>query len=215
MNTKTFQVHMLPTEKAAQRGQLILDGVRLRTAHNHFSGPVSDLNPQHIYFTSDEEIKEGDWVLKDNKIAYAANSKEAIDYSQYNWNKVVDTTDPVIWGHTDNFEYEKVALIPQDFIEAYIKQYNAGNPITEVELEVEEFTESRYANGFEELYPIAKLKLTADNTVIWHPVKEITFTEADMQKAYEAGIAAHCRFMADLVPERVSFKDWFKETYPA
>lgn len=216
---KPHGVHMLPTQTESNvimYGQVngILDYVKIPA---NYTGSF-----QHIYFTSDEEIREGDVVLStfDNwtgtsttkdlqpilgKVIEIKDDYYIIQYfqphmseMQSSWSKghskkIVATTDPVLQGHMQwrddsmtKVDFLGIPPIPQDFIEAYIKNYNAGTPITQVMLEMELWYQGKAATnpnaiktytevyGFKDtLWYQIKLKLRErDNTVIVHKVKE-------------------------------------------
>jgi hypothetical protein len=93
-------IHILPTEKPSElyinmQGTLSKDGLKMR------------LKNQNIYITSDEEIKEGDWVLgdfPDNPIGkviskygqeFTAQSLNGDKYglAEYDSKKIILTTD--------------------------------------------------------------------------------------------------------------------------
>lgn len=59
-------IHLLPTDKPSRLLLTIDKGFIL------MSYPYSNNSTHHIYITSDEEIKEGDWLLSifDGKIQY-------------------------------------------------------------------------------------------------------------------------------------------------
>lgn len=89
---------------------------------------------------------------------------------------------------------ENLPGISDDFIKAYIKAYNDGKPITEVQLEVEELLP--YNLTKEELTEEAadrlvefKIKTRGDNTVIIHPVKDkFCFPYQDVENIIMEGI---------------------------
>lgn len=99
--------------------------------------------PQHLYFTTDEEIKEGDWYIGGGKVN-KANGKYGTLLTD---RKIVATTNPELWDIKYKFQSEGANsfshLLPDNgipkidtpFIEAYIKAYNEGNSIKEVLLE--------------------------------------------------------------------------------
>lgn len=78
--------------------------------------------------------------------------------------------------------------LPESFIQAYIKAYNKGNPITEVDLEIElhKWVGSTYPVGHRPTYQI---KTRPDNTVIVHQSKMYTRDEVEKlcRLAYQQG----------------------------
>ena len=51
------------------------------------------LEKRNIYITNNEEIKEGDWCLKNTTIAKAGHTETAKTYLSNNWNKIILATD--------------------------------------------------------------------------------------------------------------------------
>jgi hypothetical protein len=176
---KKVTVVMLPTnEKASslilrQDGKLFFNGYGREMGKEH--GLINDI-PQHLYFLSDEQIKEGDYayypslneVLKVDKAEVYEKGKQL---------KVVATIDKSLKVRTSRDEkivnpgiYEKSAPQPsQSFIEKYVEEYNKRNIITEVMVEYEPI--GAYANPkYESDY---QLKINSkDNTITIKKVKD-------------------------------------------
>ncbi len=117
--------------------------------------------PQHLYFLSNEKIKEGDWCY--NKITKQITQAKTSFYGNFNWVKIIATTD--------------ISLgLPQpskSFIQAFIRAYNEGKPITKVLVEMEEYaTETTYGLGIDCGIPLFRLKLNSSNEVIIKKVKD-------------------------------------------
>ena len=99
--------------------------------------------PQHLYFLSDEEIKEGDNVLDlELKIVIPITSdllrsKHTIKGSK----KIITTTDKslvIILENTPSKYKRTITKLPHPskaFIEKYVSEYNAGRVIEEVEVD--------------------------------------------------------------------------------
>lgn len=111
---------------------------KLSISKNWSKGVLDYYEGQHLYITSDEEIKKDDWYLD----TQTKEIKQYIDTSRTNsenilWNsckKIIATTNSKL-STTSRTE------IPQPspkFIEKYIEEYNKGHQITEVLVEVEE-----------------------------------------------------------------------------
>lgn len=153
---------MLPTESSggmillsksnALKSNSELDKIR-KTEEQYWS-----LN--HLFILSDEEIKEGDWYIriesfgaiptKTNKLeAEILNRKTTFIDAK----KIIATTDKSLgWMIHDERDYEEFHImkqIPESFIQSYIKAYNEGNFITEVQLEYEYFTETVGTSEFD------------------------------------------------------------------
>lgn len=88
--------------------------------------------PQHIYFIDNSEIKEGDYDYlsftgKVNKVT-EEHLNGNFNPNKLGAKKVIASTDKEI---TPN------SWIPESFVKKYIEMYNAGTPITEVNVEYE------------------------------------------------------------------------------
>ena len=176
---KKIPVVMLPTEKASSLF-LGLTG-RLKFDNKQLSTHPKIIN-QHLYFLSDEEIKEGDWVynhilndvvqIKTSHIQNPINFFTEINKLKHA-KKIIATTDESlfeqIFYHPDGAiigGIESYKLLPrpsQSFIERFIEKYNVGTPITHVMVE--------YVN----LEPNEQgliLKIAKDNTITIKPVKD-------------------------------------------
>ena len=148
----TVKVIMLPTE---DKSNLIND----KAIGLQYNSNTLGYNPQHLYFTSDEEIKEGDWCINEkypNKPFKNINLEKGQGVI-----KIVATTDTTFTQPIPYFPQ-----IPQSFIKEYVKQ----GGIDEVELEHKSFI---LLNKFRrqtnrQILPEIKLELTDNNEVIVH-----------------------------------------------
>jgi len=177
---KTFKVVMLPTNKKAKVGQLNLASYNtnpLELIHYVITG--EGLQPQHLYIISDDEIKEGDWYM--NKFG-RLSIKVIGDKSNEGDKKIVATTDNSITiknditnPNFDEYPYSPLPQLPESFIQAFVKAYNEGKPITEVDLEIEELSTMEEMLQNEKYVPnntfTSKIKTRPDNTVIVHQSK--------------------------------------------
>jgi len=161
-------------------GQLIFDNSlkEFRINKNKSWSASCDTNvliPQHIYITSDEEIKEGDWYCSPTGIVSQHNGTEKLPDG---WKKIIATTDKslkinLLEGIKHAPEnWRELPQIPQSFIEYFVDQYNKGNIITEVMVEYElgNISES-YFDGEKEKLPL-HLKINPDNTINIKPSKD-------------------------------------------
>jgi len=119
------------------------------TKELRFNSPRQNLDFKNLYIISDDEIKEGDWILSDsNVLTQSSNGFDAHD----RFKKIIVTTDTSLKfrckccngtsiieeepcrtctsGYTGNLPQPS-----QQFIEKYIEQYNKGNIITNVLVE--------------------------------------------------------------------------------
>lgn len=157
----TVKVIMLPTE---DKSNLINDKA-IGLQYN--SIPLNNTlgyNPQHLYFTSDEEIKEGDWCINEkypNKPFKNINLEKGQGVI-----KIIATTNTKLVLSDKFTTYDILPQIPQSFVEKYAKQ----GGIDEVELEHKSFI---LLNKFRrqtnrQILPEIKLELTDNNEVIVH-----------------------------------------------
>lgn len=118
------------------------------------------ISPQHLYITSDEEIKVGDWIINilSNEI-YKANEINVFKANQYKHNKkIIATTDTslktIISPYSNILDGKGIVYQSRDFylsqpsqqfIEKYIEEYNKGNIITDVLVEYEEYISNKQA----------------------------------------------------------------------
>ena len=95
---------------------------------------------QHLYITSDDEIKEGDWCYDKVHQYIVRISKELL--GNYLYKKIIATTDSsleVIVAEGPFATISKTLPQPsQSFIEVFVRKYNKGNIITDVLVEYEE-----------------------------------------------------------------------------
>lgn len=246
---KKHQVHLVATEWST----ILLNGRsnKLTSYYGDYQGKSNILTPQYLYFTIDEEIKGGDWILGIETSPFSGQIvKASKDYHQRkdHWRKIVATTNPELWSEPNNCDgcqtglplvngihkdhqlmgigctanrYKKgVPPIDNPFIEAYIKAYNDGKPITEVMLETM-FDKSKLCDCYytkfcqstmlpkgvycrDTEYP-ETLKLKSNGSVIVHPVKERMYTHEEFRAAVrQAWIYSN---------GMQKFEDWFDKKY--
>jgi hypothetical protein len=148
-------IHLLPTEKPSRLfkddfGRLIYS-INIDQEQNHFE-------PQNIYITSDEEIKEGDWIfdLDVKKVVKADNLKVTTSkkYQCWYYKKIILTTD-------QDLIKDGVQAIDDEFLNWFVK-----NPTCEkVEIVLDAIKhipwdkelESKY--DFEKGYPVTDYKI--------------------------------------------------------
>ena len=110
-------IHILPTDQPSRlwidtiTGKLVLDK------------EPNALHSQHIYITSDEEIKKGDWYLDTFKNEIR---KAQLNLSNDKYKKIILTTDPTLIA-------DGVQSIDNEFLEWFVK--NPTCEFVEVELE--------------------------------------------------------------------------------
>ena len=109
--------------------------------------PLNDsIINQHLYITSNEEIKEGDWFIIDNKIHqcighynhYICIKKDGSSILPINCKKIIATTNETLYLTFNNGKTDLKFVLPKpsdSFIFKYIEEYNKGNIISDVLVE--------------------------------------------------------------------------------
>ena len=165
MSFKRTKVVMLSTNEKAKKGDLLLHKTSLVKA------PVPLVeSAQHLYFLSDDEIKEGDWFInrlnsqisrcigreyfnKDNEKKIIATTKKDLDFQDY-----VKTGQSRTWR-----------IFPQpseSFLQKFIYAYNNDDQITEVMVE---YNHLQSSGGLNEEW----LKVnSSDNTITIRKMKD-------------------------------------------
>jgi hypothetical protein len=226
------QVLMLPTEKASNMLKVLTDKMEHRgrmkdslELHDSAWEKSTDFQPQHLYFTTDEEIKDGNWVILPF-IGLAQFTPEN-RVAKSNGYKIVATTNPDLWITKKFSHYSQdlmkvavykdvstgIAKIPTDFIEAYVGEQGK---ITEVMLEYEEGQDYLAGgSGDNEIwakYP-DKLKLRNNSTVIVHPVQERVWNDEQLKnRIFEFVQYMDRNDMTGTL--RQTIEQWFEENYP-
>lgn len=140
---KKCKVLMLPTNEKAQ---LVLGQQLVNVGETDIPND-KDVTKQHLYITSDDEIKEGDWCIDtvDNNFIFKMTKSFIKDNSNYKdyCKKIIATTDSSltigeedIWKNRKDILYPNILPQPsQSFIKKYVEEYNKGNIITDVLVE--------------------------------------------------------------------------------
>jgi len=135
MSFKRVKVVMLPTNEKAQLWLSKGNALTLWGKENNNDKLGAN---QHLYFLSDEEIKEGDWYISAMKsIISQHNGTEKLPDG---WKKIIATTDkslkvPIDKAYMNFGETESLPHTSDSFIEKYVEEYNKENIITEVMVE--------------------------------------------------------------------------------
>ncbi len=171
------QTHKVVVIATNEQSRIILNPYNKLTLYNVPQRLAYKDEGRNLYVLSDGGIKDGEWGLNmgNEIVSYkqAINSKEIVKY------KIIATTDKslkYLLKTKDGFStVESLPSVPESFIKAYIKAYNENNPITEVQLEWNEFVPNDGINlngGYHK-----ELKTREDNTVIIHQAKLYTREE--------------------------------------
>lgn len=125
---------------------------KLSISKNWSKGVLDYYEAQHLYFTSDEEIKEGDWYIDDcNGIRQSVTSDKEYWEVRKDYKKIIACTNNSLKFGEDVpgiITFKSLPQPSQQFIEKYIEEYNKGNIITEVLVEVEEYATVKENTGW-------------------------------------------------------------------
>lgn len=134
---KTYRIVMLPTDDNT-------NGMETKNISDivSFNGmlwymPIEIYNfkngdNQHLYILSNEEIEKGDWfVNRQYMIGLGID-----EYAVWQYNEAKPNSDPRKIVATTDLSLN-LLLIEEHAIREYIKRYNKGNPITEIEMDIE------------------------------------------------------------------------------
>ena len=106
-------IHVLPTNKPSRVFNTNKGEYHFR--EHYVPDTIQTCKNHNIYITSDEEIKDGDWVLNisNDKIFKQDNSKPDT-YTLSFWRKIILTTDPILIA-------DGVQAIDDEFLEWFVK----------------------------------------------------------------------------------------------
>lgn len=185
------QVAMLPTN---ERATLLSDGNYNHSfinLNNLIDPDLKRFKGYELYFLSDEEIKEGDWVFVLESGYIIQNTDTSLNGVSEEWKKIIATTDlKLVLGdgralfHGDG--QPKIGTPSQFFLKVFVKEYNKGNIIKEVMVEYESY--HGINTSIAEINAISgdgsmnwqgrgdnrdfKLKISKDNTITIRKVKD-------------------------------------------
>ncbi len=144
---------------------------------------------QHLYVTSNEEPKEGDWIIYNNSaiakivgfdestfpVIIEFISKKRHDTVITTCKKIVATTDTSLWINVEAENHQELPQPSKEFIESFIESYNNGKAITDVLIEVVPYIKMIYLEGS----PRYNLKFE-DNTIIIKVKAGIVYTQKQL-----------------------------------
>ena len=113
-------IHILPTDKPSR---LCLSNNSILTIIEEANYTFSHIQSVNIYITSDEEIKEGDWFITDDKRI----EKCAFDWKARDWHKKIILTD------NKDLIKDGVQAIDDEVLEWFVKNPNCEYVETKVE----------------------------------------------------------------------------------
>lgn len=137
-------------------------------------------SPQHLYITSNDEIKEGDWYFDGIDFIHQKSKHNAalVDGNKQN-KKIIATTNTSLKLYETATDYKVIMgsckILPQpsqQFIEKYIESYNKGEIITDALVEYEMrhtgWTEDQSEYTYDEFIKVNP----KDNTITIKRLKE-------------------------------------------
>lgn len=190
---KRAKVVMLPT---LEKSDIVLHSKRnklysilkdnISYNYNKILSPL-EWSKQHLYITSDDKIKVGDWVINKWNEIHQITKNDGKEYIK-TCKKIIATTNIKLGTceYSDRYRESYFNPLPQpsqQFIEKYIEEYNKGTVITDILVEYEGealYTEQQYFKGYKD-----NLKINPkDNTITIKKVKE-AYTKDELCQVLE------------------------------
>ena len=198
METKRAKVIMLPTKEKSHIGLYTDIRGKLDIYYKNALTPqIKTFFPQHLYITTDDEIKEGDWVywndpeeltsdinqvhsIKGDIVLLSHPKHSETECFINECNKIIVTTDKSLRVPYNNGDMNDLIILPQPS-QAFIEKYCKEGGIDEVLVEYEEYTNcsKEYKTHISFNYVVCKyckrdvrLKVDSHNTITIHPIKE-------------------------------------------
>lgn len=213
---KKHKIVMLPSNKADH--SLILRNGRVEHYRGYLTQDyltnVLNGSSYNLYVLSDDTFTKGDWCVREYYPSNGGFTREVqqfknnVDYTgSLAFKKIIATTDKLLLSKTivdkdeigNIYNHLYLPRLSQDFIKSYISSFNAGSPITEVEVEMEiVYTDTIVGTGdgeYQERYKT--IKINPDNTISISPVKD-TFTREEV-------IDVILKFKSDLMNQKIRF----------
>jgi hypothetical protein len=213
---KRHQVHGLPTEES-----LICktNGKLYYYPQENWFTRSTDTNPQHLYITTDEEIKEGDWYLA-TIFGHGTEEVKPLQWSvgtkpcgeQPMGRKIIASTDPKLFkdgdaGIIDHAFKEGMLNIPQSFIEEYCK--SGGIDEVLVEMECPQCQDWGYVSECRKECNQKFIQLKVDpihNTITTHLIVEKMYSIEDLYMS--------ASFVVKLIAANRGNSEWNMKTTP-
>jgi hypothetical protein len=231
---KLVKVHMLPSKSQIfqlDTGDMFISDSREHswgkleylicervTSHGHaWNGRGISSYINYLYFTSDEEIKEGDWFIRNVGSILAVEQYIKDDHLYAKDRKIVATTDKslkisVVPGF--NGFIKSLPQISQQFQKEYVK---AGG-IDEVLVDYEtNYINWKHDDKIEALIDTLEPKTDSNNCLIIHPVEPKLYTRENVEELlakywYENEYdAINSKDTDKASKSREAFDNWIKE----
>jgi len=183
---KKCRVVMLPTKEKADLF-FIGDWNKLYPTHAVRSTDSKDFQDdesfQHLYITSNEEIKVGDWFIANQlphqlkaivegdypyEVINSISGEKEFHSKHWGMNKIIASTNPSL----------NLPKPSTEFINKYISQYNKGNIISDIMVEFEA--------DWENIEEVSRLKVDSNNTITIKKIKDSYTRDEVVQLCWEA-----------------------------
>ena len=183
---KEIQVVMLPTKKASKIG-------KYQDTDNLVYNDGTDIPRgefQHLYFLSDEEIEEGDWIY-DTITKKIEIAKYNHDVLKRDWKKIIATTNETLRIKEVLDEEDPIYKFYPRPSNEFIKKYCELGGIDKVLVEYEQFLINPYTEkevttfdtiAAEDLESDYKLKVAPDGTISIYPFNTENYTKKEVIK---------------------------------
>lgn len=209
INTYINNTHSIKPLLSIQAGKQYLASIM---SHDDTSSLIArGLQPQHLYFTTDDEIKEGDWCIDVDEfggmilnIAYPKNIRPA----HLQQLKIIATTDKLKVIVKKGKFFNKGKYLPQPsqaFIEKYCKEDGIDEVLVEYE-RIDTYPKTLNDTNWGKLIP----KIDSHNTITIHPIKDSWSREehiADLEAIYMLGINVE----KNKEDYKTNFDGWIKD----
>ena len=218
------RVHMLPTEDASC---IAFHKVRDEEPGLFYSDKPSvekAFDNQHLYFTTDEEIKKGDWFINlgsgghPGVAIYQANSENSKAINEFKFpeiKKIIATTDTELHYNKvveeDMHMYkESLPHIPQHIIEAYVKK-PFDKVLVEYELNVITSLELIRGDKMKAEESDFQPKTDSNNCIIIHPVEEKMYSREEVEEFCRNSHLLGMKETLPGYPKPETIDEWIKE----
>jgi hypothetical protein len=178
----------------------------------------TNLNPCFLHFTTDEEPKEGEWVIVNGGL-----NRIGVDKYQTNVNysikprKIVSSTDKSLIAKKEIIGKDDLGYLFNNIhlsqpSEAFIKKYVEVGGIDEVDIEYERVYEDQLEGGEFILRPTIPpeygIKVDSHNTITIHPIKDSWNLEEVTELIYN--VAGYILKHSSGTDVSMDIKEWIK-----
>lgn len=173
---------------------------------------------QHLHFLSEEEIKEGDWYMEDNRVVHQSNGQK---HDLQIHSKIIATTDELLKHEVESGQGVGTIkyFIPRpsnEFLQAYCR---ANGKIEEVLVEVEGYysgnggTDSNFTASAYSYFIGYKLKISPDNTITTKRVEGRVYNDQELIHAVSeiAARLGYARTSEKMKVWNYATRDWISE----